>query len=160
MKLRLHGNSLRLRLNQADVAQFSKTGYLEETVEFGPGASFCYHARVVLESCLAAGHLPKWRTKDSDILQSGSGMGHHGPGRRLGRPTVEWRQDALHPDRKRFQVHPQRRTGLRRLPQPVGIGCARLSAPNPPPTAHHPPPDKIEGDYFLLGGARYVPFRR
>ncbi len=48
MKLRLHENSLRLRLNQAEVAQFSKTGYLEETVEFGPGASFCY----VLESCM------------------------------------------------------------------------------------------------------------
>ena len=47
MKLRLHANSLRLRLNQADVAQFSKTGYLEETVEFGPGATFCY----MLESC-------------------------------------------------------------------------------------------------------------
>jgi hypothetical protein len=47
MKLRLQGNSLRLRLNQAEVAQFSKTGYVEDTVEFGPGASFCY----LLESC-------------------------------------------------------------------------------------------------------------
>ena len=47
MKLRLHGNSVRLRLNQADVAQFSKTGYLEETIQFGPGSSLCY----VLESC-------------------------------------------------------------------------------------------------------------
>lgn len=46
MKLLLHGNSLRLRLNQAEVAQFSKTGYLEETIEFGPGSSLCY----VLES--------------------------------------------------------------------------------------------------------------
>ena len=46
MKLRLHGNSLRLRLNQAEVAQFSKTGYLEETIEFGPGSCLCY----VLES--------------------------------------------------------------------------------------------------------------
>src|SRR5271170_3801600 len=47
MKLRLHGNSLRLRLNQAEVAQFSKTGYVDETVQFGPGASLCY----ILESC-------------------------------------------------------------------------------------------------------------
>src|ERR1700690_3389260 len=46
MKLRLHGNSLRLRLSQADVAQFSKTGYVEETIEFGPGANLCY----ILES--------------------------------------------------------------------------------------------------------------
>jgi uncharacterized protein DUF7009 len=46
MKLRLHGNSLRLRLSQADVAQFSKTGYIEETIDFGPGASLSY----ILES--------------------------------------------------------------------------------------------------------------
>ncbi len=46
MKLRIQGNSLRLRLNQAEVAQFSKTGYVEETIQFGPGSSFSY----VLES--------------------------------------------------------------------------------------------------------------
>ena len=46
MKLRLSGNSLRLRLNQGEVAQFSKTGYVEETVHFGPGVSLAY----VLES--------------------------------------------------------------------------------------------------------------
>jgi hypothetical protein len=46
MKLRLHGNSLRLRLSQPEVAQFSKTGYVEESVEFGPGSSLCY----ILES--------------------------------------------------------------------------------------------------------------
>lgn len=47
MKLRVQGNSVRLRLTQAEVAQFSKTGYVEENIEFGPGASFCY----ALESC-------------------------------------------------------------------------------------------------------------
>jgi hypothetical protein len=46
MKLRFEGNSLRLRLSQPEVAQFSKTGYVEETVVFGPGSSLCY----VLES--------------------------------------------------------------------------------------------------------------
>jgi hypothetical protein len=46
MKLRLHRNSLRLRLNQAEVAQFSKTGYVEASVEFGAGSSLCY----ILES--------------------------------------------------------------------------------------------------------------
>jgi hypothetical protein len=46
MKLRMHRNSVRLRLNQAEVAQFSKTGYVEETVELAPGTSFSY----VLES--------------------------------------------------------------------------------------------------------------
>ena len=42
MKLRLHGNALRLRLNQAEVAQFSKTGYVEETFGCVGGASLCY----------------------------------------------------------------------------------------------------------------------
>ncbi len=42
MKLRMHGNALRLRLNQAEVGQFSKTGWLEEVVEFAPGASFSF----------------------------------------------------------------------------------------------------------------------
>jgi hypothetical protein len=42
LKLRFEGNSLRLRLSQPEVAQFSKTGYVEETIEFGPGASLCY----------------------------------------------------------------------------------------------------------------------
>ncbi len=42
MKLRIHGNALRLRLNQAEVGQFSKTGWLEEVVEFAPGVSFSF----------------------------------------------------------------------------------------------------------------------
>jgi hypothetical protein len=46
MKLRMHRNSVRLRLNQGDVAQFSKTGHVEESVEFVPGTSLSY----VLES--------------------------------------------------------------------------------------------------------------
>jgi len=42
VKLRIHGNSLRLRLNQAEVAQFSKTGFVEDRVEFAHGTSFAY----------------------------------------------------------------------------------------------------------------------
>jgi len=42
VKLRISGNSLRLRLNQAEVAQFSKTGFVEDCVEFPHGASFAY----------------------------------------------------------------------------------------------------------------------
>jgi hypothetical protein len=42
MKLRIHGNSLRLRLNQSEVAQFSKTGFVEDSVQFAPGASLTY----------------------------------------------------------------------------------------------------------------------
>jgi hypothetical protein len=42
MKLRIHGNALRLRLNQAEVAQFSKTGFFEDSIEFSPGARLTY----------------------------------------------------------------------------------------------------------------------
>lgn len=42
MKLRISGNSLRLRLNQAEVSQFSKTGFVEDCVEFPHGASLAY----------------------------------------------------------------------------------------------------------------------
>ena len=40
MKLLIHGNSLRLRLNQSEVAQFSKTGFVEDSIQFAPGATF------------------------------------------------------------------------------------------------------------------------
>jgi hypothetical protein len=42
MKLRIHGNSLRLRLSQSEVAQFSKTGFVEDSIQFAPGTSFAY----------------------------------------------------------------------------------------------------------------------
>ena len=47
MKLRIQGNALRLRLNQAEVAQFSKTGCFEDSIEFSPGVRLTY----ALESC-------------------------------------------------------------------------------------------------------------
>jgi hypothetical protein len=42
MKLRIQGNSLRLRLSQSEVAQFSKTGFVEDSIQFAPGTSFSY----------------------------------------------------------------------------------------------------------------------
>ena len=42
MKLRIQGNSLRLRLSQSEVAQFSKTGFVEDSIQFAPGAMFAY----------------------------------------------------------------------------------------------------------------------
>ena len=36
MKLRIQGNSLRLRLSEAEVSQFAKTGQIEEKIAFGP----------------------------------------------------------------------------------------------------------------------------
>jgi len=42
MKLRINGNSLRLRLNQSEVAQFSKTGFIEDRIQFTPSGKFTY----------------------------------------------------------------------------------------------------------------------
>lgn len=35
MKIRIKGNSIRYRMSKTEVAQFIKTGYLEEAVDFG-----------------------------------------------------------------------------------------------------------------------------
>jgi hypothetical protein len=44
MKLRIKGNSIRLRISRSDLALFLETGSLEDTVYFGPesGAEFTY----------------------------------------------------------------------------------------------------------------------
>ena len=42
MKLCIQGNSLRLRLSQSEVSQFSKTGFVEDSIQFAPGRSFAY----------------------------------------------------------------------------------------------------------------------
>ena len=42
MKLRLQGNSIRLRLNRNDVAEFAQAGRIQNTVDFGQGVFFAY----------------------------------------------------------------------------------------------------------------------
>jgi hypothetical protein len=47
MKLRIRGNSIRLRLTKSEIDQFADTGIVEEIVEFGftePGLSYQLHA--------------------------------------------------------------------------------------------------------------------
>ena len=39
MKLRIKGDSVRLRLSQSEVTQFAETGRVDETVRFGPTLS-------------------------------------------------------------------------------------------------------------------------
>lgn len=46
MKLRVHGQSLRLRLNQRDVAELRESGLLRASVEV-PGGPFVYELRCV-----------------------------------------------------------------------------------------------------------------
>lgn len=42
LKLRIHGDSLRLRLNRSDVEQFRQTGVCTESLRFGPGSQLTY----------------------------------------------------------------------------------------------------------------------
>ena len=46
MKLRLHGDSIRLRLGQADVRTFAETGSVEERTLLGGGHCFHYSLRM------------------------------------------------------------------------------------------------------------------
>lgn len=62
MKLRLNGNTVRLRLSQAEVGQFSKTGYVESTTEFGPASQFSY----ILESSSKASS-PQAQFRNGDL---------------------------------------------------------------------------------------------
>jgi len=42
MKLRIQGNSLRLRLTQKEVAQLHERGRVESSIEFAPGCALAY----------------------------------------------------------------------------------------------------------------------
>jgi hypothetical protein len=42
VKLRIHGNSLRFRLNRSDVEQFRKTGICADVIRFGPASQLTY----------------------------------------------------------------------------------------------------------------------
>lgn len=42
MKLRLHENTIRVRLNRTEVAQFAEVGRVEDAVDFGDGSLLAY----------------------------------------------------------------------------------------------------------------------
>jgi len=42
VKLRIHRNSLRFRLNRSDVEQFRKTGICADVIRFGPASQLTY----------------------------------------------------------------------------------------------------------------------
>ena len=42
MKLRIHGNALRLRLDSSEVAQLQETGMCTESLRFAPGSQLTY----------------------------------------------------------------------------------------------------------------------
>ena len=58
MKLRILGNSVRFRVSQAELAQLTGEGHVEDSVAFGPGARLVYRLEVadVPENSVAAGY--------------------------------------------------------------------------------------------------------
>lgn len=42
MKLRLHDNTIRIRMNRTEVAQFAQAGRVEDVVDFGNGSLLSY----------------------------------------------------------------------------------------------------------------------
>lgn len=47
MKLRIRGNSVRIRVSRGELAQIAEDGFAEDTVEFSPGARLSYRVEVV-----------------------------------------------------------------------------------------------------------------
>ena len=58
MKLRILGNSVRFRVSQAELAQLTGAGQVEDSVEFGPGARLVYRLEVAdgAAEAIAAGY--------------------------------------------------------------------------------------------------------
>jgi hypothetical protein len=54
MKLRLHANSLRLRLSQSEVARLAETGRLDDSVTFAPGQILSYSVESGAADAVAA----------------------------------------------------------------------------------------------------------
>ena len=50
MKLRIHGDSVRLRLNRSDVEQFRQTGVCTNSLRLGSGSQFTYTLETSLVS--------------------------------------------------------------------------------------------------------------
>ncbi len=42
MKLRIKGNSIRLRVTQGELKQFAEQGRVEDSIDFGPGSRLAY----------------------------------------------------------------------------------------------------------------------
>jgi hypothetical protein len=47
MKLRIQGNSVRLRVSEAEVAQFRESGHVEEAIVFGPTSQEVLHYALI-----------------------------------------------------------------------------------------------------------------
>ena len=59
MKLRIRGDSIRLRLTQTEVARLAEEGRVEESTHFGPDERFTYAIAFGAESTLSARLSPR-----------------------------------------------------------------------------------------------------
>jgi hypothetical protein len=89
MKLRIQGDSLRLRLTQKDVAQLVGHGRLESRIEFAPGQALVYllersfHAKSVdatfdghaIRVTLPAQVMTEWAESDQVCIEASSAAG-------------------------------------------------------------------------------------
>jgi|ERR1051326_87174 hypothetical protein len=56
MKLRINGNSIRLRLSRSEVANFDATGHIEDLVDFGTIGKFTYGMTIVEDSTVTSSY--------------------------------------------------------------------------------------------------------
>jgi len=54
MKLRIRGNSVRIRVSQTELKQLAEAGIAEDAVRFGPDVGLVYRVRVVADGRIAA----------------------------------------------------------------------------------------------------------
>jgi hypothetical protein len=91
VKLRIEGNSLRLRLSQKEVAQLREWGRIESTIEFSPGQELVYmlegsfHAKSVsaafdgqgIRVTVPAHVMTEWAESDQVSIEASSQAGPH-----------------------------------------------------------------------------------
>lgn len=54
MKLRIRGNSVRIRVSQGELRQLADSGAAQDSVRFAPGSALTYRVQVVPEGRIAA----------------------------------------------------------------------------------------------------------
>ena len=72
MKLRIHGNTLRLRLSQKEVTQLGESASVEDSVDFAAGGSLNYSVErgpVAAVDAILTGTSIRFRIPDSECLR-------------------------------------------------------------------------------------------
>ncbi|MEO9483919.1 MAG: hypothetical protein ABJG47_10755 [Ekhidna sp.] len=83
MKLRIRGNSIRIRLMQGEVKQFAEEGLVSETVEFPGNVAFTYSLKVSagfeasfqdshMEFCIPKNEANPWIASNEDLALTAS----------------------------------------------------------------------------------------